>query len=336
MSAAPRIGVSASRFRKPVWMSRARSVPAFIVAKSAPWMNGKARKNARNESDGKPGRRVAELRPADVTASSAAGKRKGRNRARGLAQSPDDRALRDLPDLYRERTHSSTSCYGLLLRALQRPAGLREEDVVEARRVQVQVGDAGSLGVEGTHDLGEVVDAAGKAHGHALRRAVGPLAEPLEDLRDRRGVGAVCGDRLHRRPVDLRLQVLGRPLRDDPAVVDDPDPVGERVSLLEVLGRQEDRDALLAGEPRDLQPERASALRVEPRGRLVEKEDRRAVGEGQRKVEAPLHPAGIALDLPVRGQRQADALEQLGRAGLPLAARRSRAARTGDGGARDR
>jgi hypothetical protein len=44
--ARPRIGVSASRLRKPVWMSRARSVPAFIVAKSAPCMKGTARANA--------------------------------------------------------------------------------------------------------------------------------------------------------------------------------------------------------------------------------------------------------------------------------------------------
>ncbi len=59
-------------------MSRARSVPAFIVAKSAPWMNGKARKKARNESDGKPGSCVAALRPAEVTASRAIGKTNGK------------------------------------------------------------------------------------------------------------------------------------------------------------------------------------------------------------------------------------------------------------------
>ena len=59
-------------------MSRARSVPAFIVAKSAPWMNGKARKKARNESDGKPGSFVAECSPADVTASRAVGKTNGK------------------------------------------------------------------------------------------------------------------------------------------------------------------------------------------------------------------------------------------------------------------
>jgi hypothetical protein len=72
------MGVSARRLRKPVWMSRARSVPAFIVAKSAPWMNEKARKKARNESVGKPSMRVAGLSPAEVTASSPSGKMIGK------------------------------------------------------------------------------------------------------------------------------------------------------------------------------------------------------------------------------------------------------------------
>jgi hypothetical protein len=36
------IGVSASRFRKPVSTSRARLDPALIDANSEPWMNGNA------------------------------------------------------------------------------------------------------------------------------------------------------------------------------------------------------------------------------------------------------------------------------------------------------
>ena len=55
-------------------MSRARSVPAFIVAKSAPWMNGTASANATNESVGKPGRFVSALSPPELTASRNMGK----------------------------------------------------------------------------------------------------------------------------------------------------------------------------------------------------------------------------------------------------------------------
>jgi hypothetical protein len=41
-SAVRRIGVSASRLRKPVSTSRARLEPALTEANSEPWMNGKA------------------------------------------------------------------------------------------------------------------------------------------------------------------------------------------------------------------------------------------------------------------------------------------------------
>ncbi len=83
------------------------------------------------------------------------------------------------------------------------------------------------------------------------------------------------------------------------AVVDDPDPAGERVGLLQVLGGEEDGDALLGGEPRDLVPERGAALDVEPGRGLVEEEDAGAVGERQRQVEAALHPARVAADFAV-------------------------------------
>ena len=71
------MGVRESRFRNPVWMSRARSVPAFIVENSAPWMNGTASANARKESVGKPGSSVDGRRPAAFTSISATGKISG-------------------------------------------------------------------------------------------------------------------------------------------------------------------------------------------------------------------------------------------------------------------
>ena len=58
-------------------MSRARSVPEFIVANSAPWMNGTASANAKNECVGKPGRCVSAFSPPEFTASSIIGKMSG-------------------------------------------------------------------------------------------------------------------------------------------------------------------------------------------------------------------------------------------------------------------
>src|SRR5438270_4160238 len=47
--------------------------------------------------------------------------------------------------------------------ALERTAGLGEEDVVERRRVQAQVGDRDALAVERADDLGDVAGALGEA-----------------------------------------------------------------------------------------------------------------------------------------------------------------------------
>ena len=58
-------------------MSRASSVPAFIVAKSAPWMNGTASAKATYEVVGNPGRCVTAFSPPEFTASSIVGKISG-------------------------------------------------------------------------------------------------------------------------------------------------------------------------------------------------------------------------------------------------------------------
>ena len=58
-------------------MSRAKSVPVFIVAKSAPWMNGTARMKATIDPVGNPGMCVSARRPAELTASSMSGKTTG-------------------------------------------------------------------------------------------------------------------------------------------------------------------------------------------------------------------------------------------------------------------
>ena len=62
---------------------------------------------------------------------------------------------------------------------------------------------------------------------------------------------------------------LGRSLRDDLAEFEDRDGVGELVRLLEVLRRQEDRDAA-GDEVADDPPHGVAAARVEAGGRLVE------------------------------------------------------------------
>src|SRR5205823_2780558 len=51
---------------------------------------------------------------------------------------------------------------------------------------------------------------------------------------------------------------------------------------------------------------------------LVEKEDARAVDEREREIEAAFHAAGVGLHLSIRGEAEADALEQLGAPLVPI------------------
>jgi hypothetical protein len=196
-------------------------------------------------------------------------------------------------------------------RALQPPAGLGEEDVVEGGGVDLQVLDRDPLAVERADHVGELGAALVETHGRVA--AVGPLwgSEPGQHGPHRLLGALLERRRLDRRPTDLVLERLGCALGDDLADVDDPDPVGERVRLLEVLGGQEHRHALVVGEARDLIPERRAALHVEAGRGLVEKQDARGVDERQREVEPPPHPARVAANLALRGIREADALDQL-------------------------
>jgi hypothetical protein len=82
------------------------------------------------------------------------------------------------------------------------------------------------------------------------------------------------------------------------------------------LRRQEDRDALLPAQARDLFPHGGPALRVEPGRRLVEEEDPREVDEREREIQAPLHATRVARHLAVGGVGEADALEELVRVHL--------------------
>ena len=91
-----------------------------------------------------------------------------------------------------------------------------------------------------------------------------------------------------------------------------PTRSARHVGLLEVLGGEEDGDAVLGRQAADLLPQRAAALRVEAGRRLVEEQDAGPVDEREREVEPALHAARVAAD--ACGRR-------------PPSARRARAAR---------
>ncbi len=110
---------------------------------------------------------------------------------------------------------------------------------------------------------------------------------------------------------DKALELGGGALGDDPAAVQDADPVGQLVGLFEVLRGQEDRDAAgreLADDP----PHHPAASRIQARRRLVEEDDPRVPDQGHRQVQAPLHPARIGRDQLSGRVREVELLEQLG------------------------
>ena len=213
----------------------------------------------------------------------------------GLAERANHRPPRDQEDLPCGDDHSSSE-----------PSSVRP---VFARKTSSSVGWCRLISAARTFSWSSARITSGSAPGASSCTACAPGRAAVSPPKRRQEPGQplavvrILRHDLDGRLADLGLQLRGRALGDDLAVVDDPDPVGEHVRLLEVLRRQEDGDALVAREAPDLLPERRAALRVEPGGRLVEEEDRRVVDQRERQVEPALHPARVRADLAVAGAR---------------------------------
>jgi len=116
---------------------------------------------------------------------------------------------------------------------------------------------------------------------------------------------------LDRVAAQLALEGVGRSARDDAPAVDDRQVGREPVGLLEVVGGEQDRDALIAAQPLDLLPHVGPDLGVEPGRGLVEEQDTRPVHEREPDVESPLHAAREGADDAVGRLAEAEAAEQL-------------------------
>jgi hypothetical protein len=119
------------------------------------------------------------------------------------------------------------------------------------------------------------------------------------------------------RPADLGLtgdlpgQRVGRAVGDDPAAVEDEDPVGQLLGLVQVVRGEQDRGVELVGEAVHQVVELAPGLRVEARGRLVEEQQLRTADDADRDVEPPPLAAGKGPDLLLRVLGEPDGLDQL-------------------------
>ena len=132
---------------------------------------------------------------------------------------------------------------------------------------------------------------AGRRPGPGPRRGTGPPAPA-------RTPSASRSPRVRRTPSSVQLTTAGRRLPaaerrrdgdlDQPAAGDDPDPVGQRLGLVQVVGGEQHRGAELAQRP-DQRPELPAGLRVEAGRRLVEEQQ----GRAGRRCRAR-RPAGAA------------------------------------------
>ena len=125
--------------------------------------------------------------------------------------------------------------------------------------------------------------------------AVVAVREPREDALGRLQVGAVRRLRLQDVAPDPRLELLGSPRGDDPAVVDDDDLVGKPVGLVQVLRRQQHRRAS-GHEGADHLPQLEPASRIQAGGRFVQVEKAGPPDEAGGEIQPAPHPARVVLD----------------------------------------
>jgi hypothetical protein len=113
---------------------------------------------------------------------------------------------------------------------------------------------------------------------------------------------------------DARLELARRAQGDDPARVDERDPVGH-LGLLHVVGREEHRPPGV-GQRRAPGPRSPARVDVEAERGLVEEEDARVGHERSGELELAALAPGQLLREPVRRVRDAELRQDLGR---PLA-----------------
>ena len=122
---------------------------------------------------------------------------------------------------------------------------------------------------------------------------------------------SVVGEAERDQVAERRLQPGRGVVGDHRAVVDHDHPPGERVGLLEVVGGQHDRGALLLVQPPDLLLEVDPVLRVEAGRRLVEEQQPRGVHQPDRDVEPAPLAAGQGRHRAAGVLGQVERVEQL-------------------------
>src|SRR5213594_2265557 len=183
------------------------------------------------------------------------------------------------------------------------------EDLLELRLAHLDVADDDAVGVQRAEQLGQPL--LGVVH-----RALDPAVD-LDAPQSARAVGEpgharrVELERDDLAEADLALQLAGGAPREDSPGLDEGDLVAELVGLAHVVGRQHDRDPLLAAEARDVGAHARGDVGIEAERGLVEKEQLGLVDERLGQRDALLEPgrqvrvrgAPVRLELAQLDQR---------------------------------
>src|ERR1039458_3287658 len=175
--------------------------------------------------------------------------------------------------------------------------------------LQRRLGDLQALQLDtaGHGPLGQLVQGLGRGFGDHRDQPVLASGDDLTHLGNGDPVGA---DELDPGLGPLRAQAAGSAYPDHLPGAHDADPVGEVLSLVHVVGGEQDGLAQLAHAAHDL-PRVAPCRRVEAGGRLVEEHQLRVSDQREGEIETSLLPTRELLDAHARLLLQADQLDDV-------------------------
>src|SRR5690606_22984887 len=147
-----------------------------------------------------------------------------------------------------------------------------EEDVVEGGAAHLDGAQLHAGAVELAQEAGDGRTGPGDATPGvaALHLDALPVGDRLQLPGGDRHLLGIGQDEVDEVAGDVGLQVVGRVAGDDPAVVDDDQPVAQRVGLVQVVGGEEHRAAPVVAQLGDVGPQVGTGLGVEAGGRLVQ------------------------------------------------------------------